>query len=199
MAPELAQVVFRRIRWNFMFALMYNIIAIPFAAGLWYPFTHMQVPPQYAGLSMALSSVSVVCSSMALKLYTKPRALRILADITPRAGEGDNTGGDPNNPAVHEKWGAAFGQTKRHLENAKDSLKVMFDKQGRGRYMPVSTLDYDSSNSSGGGGMRGEWRGGGPPSTLVERFYGNVEWLGRRVSGVVGRRESRNNAPYEMV
>ena len=185
-----------------MFALMYNIIAIPFAAGVWYPFTHMQVPPQYAGLSMALSSVSVVCSSMALKLYKKPKALRMLADITPRAGEGQgldhNTGGDPNNPHPdHEKWGAAFGQTKRHLENAKDSLKVIFDKQSKGRYMPVSTSDYDSSSSGGGGGMRVERRGGG--TTVVERFYGNVESLGRRVSGALGRRESRKNAPHEMV
>ena len=167
-----------------MFALMYNIIAIPFAAGVWYPFTHMQVPPQYAGLSMALSSVSVVCSSMALKLYKKPMALRMLADITPRAGE--SQGLDHNTGTDQEKWGAAFGQTKRNLENAKERLTVMFDKQGKGGYMKVSTTEYDSNERRNGG-------------TVVERFSGNVEWLGRRVSGVLGRRESRNNAPYEMV
>ena len=74
-ALDLAKVVFRRIRINFMFALMYNILAIPFAAGVWFPYTHMQVPPQYAGLSMAMSSISVVASSMAIRFYKKPLIL----------------------------------------------------------------------------------------------------------------------------
>jgi hypothetical protein len=42
-ALDLAKVVFRRIKINLFFALMYNVIAIPFAAGVWYPYTHMQV------------------------------------------------------------------------------------------------------------------------------------------------------------
>ena len=68
----LARTVFLRIKRNFMWALAYNIIAIPFAAGLWYPWTRTIVPPQYAGLAMALSSVSVVLSSLALRWFTAP-------------------------------------------------------------------------------------------------------------------------------
>lgn len=60
---------------NFMFALMYNVLAIPFAAGVWFPYTHMQVPPQYAGLSMAMSSITVVVSSMSLRFYQRPAIL----------------------------------------------------------------------------------------------------------------------------
>jgi P-type Cu+ transporter len=55
-----------------MWALLYNVLAIPIAAGAIFPLTHTILPPQYAGLCMALSSISVVISSMALKLYTRP-------------------------------------------------------------------------------------------------------------------------------
>ena len=74
-ALDLSRVVFRRIKLNFLWALVYNLAAIPFAAGLWFPWTHMLLPPQYAGLSMAFSSISVVLSSMALRLYKRPRVL----------------------------------------------------------------------------------------------------------------------------
>ena len=71
-ALDLARHVFARIQWNFMWAILYNIIAIPFAAGVWFPWTKTLVPPQYAGLSMALSSVSVVLSSIHLRCYKRP-------------------------------------------------------------------------------------------------------------------------------
>jgi cation transport ATPase len=74
-ALDLAKFVFQRIRINFGWAVVYNLIAIPFAAGVWYPWTHMFVSPQYAGLAMAFSSVSVVLSSLALRLYRRPEYL----------------------------------------------------------------------------------------------------------------------------
>lgn len=72
MALHLARMVFHRIKINFIWASIYNVVAIPFAAGIWYPWTHMFLPPQYAALAMALSSVSVVVSSMLLRLYKRP-------------------------------------------------------------------------------------------------------------------------------
>ena len=74
-ALDLAKVVFARIKWNFVWALCYNLLAVPYAAGVWFPWTHVLLPPQYAGLAMALSSVSVVLSSMALWLYKRPKDL----------------------------------------------------------------------------------------------------------------------------
>ena len=74
-ALDLAKVVFGRIKLNFMWAMIYNIMAVPYAAGIWFPWTHLVLPPQYAGLSMAASSVSVVASSMALWLYKRPNCL----------------------------------------------------------------------------------------------------------------------------
>lgn len=74
-ALDLARLVFSRIQLNFGWALVYNMLAVPYAAGIWYPWTHLVLPPQYAGLSMAASSVSVVVSSMLLWLYKRPAYL----------------------------------------------------------------------------------------------------------------------------
>ncbi|KAL4446311.1 hypothetical protein ABPG77_003118 [Micractinium sp. CCAP 211/92] len=73
MAMDLSRTTFNRIRWNYVFALGYNTLMIPTAAGVFYPLTHMQLPPWVAGACMALSSVSVVCSSLLLRRYRRPR------------------------------------------------------------------------------------------------------------------------------
>jgi Cu+-exporting ATPase len=72
-AFDLSRTVFRRIRMNFVWAMGYNLIGIPIAAGLLYPFIHVGLPPQFAGLAMAFSSVSVVLSSLHLKYYKTPQ------------------------------------------------------------------------------------------------------------------------------
>jgi len=71
-ALHLSRVVFNRIKLNFGWALAYNVIALPFAAGVFYPWTDWRLPPAFAGLMMAFSSVSVVTSSLLLKMYSKP-------------------------------------------------------------------------------------------------------------------------------
>jgi Cu+-exporting ATPase len=75
-ALDLASCVVGRIRMNLCWALGYNVLLIPFAAGLLFPFVHCTLPPQMAGLAMAMSSVSVVCSSLSLKWYQKPLLCR---------------------------------------------------------------------------------------------------------------------------
>ncbi|KAI0864433.1 heavy metal translocating P-type ATPase [Xylaria cubensis] len=68
---ELSRKVFRRIKFNFGWALIYNLIAIPIAAGCLYAVEvggkHVTLDPVWASLAMALSSFSVVMSSLALK------------------------------------------------------------------------------------------------------------------------------------
>lgn len=72
-AIDLSKRVFRRIQLNFLWAFAYNIIGIPIAAGVFYPLMHVHLPPEVAGLAMALSSVSVILSSLALRWYTPPK------------------------------------------------------------------------------------------------------------------------------
>jgi Cu+-exporting ATPase len=74
-ALHLSRVVFRRITLNFIWALAYNLMALPFAAGVFFAFTNFRLPPQFAGLMMAFSSVSVVTSSLLLRTYSKPTIL----------------------------------------------------------------------------------------------------------------------------
>ena len=64
--------VFRRIIMNFVWAMSYNVLALPFAAGVTYPITEMRLPPELAGFMMAFSSVSVVTSSLLLHRYVRP-------------------------------------------------------------------------------------------------------------------------------
>ncbi|XP_042494053.1 copper-transporting ATPase RAN1-like [Macadamia integrifolia] len=77
-AIDLSRKTFSRIRWNYAFAMAYNVVAIPVAAGVFFPLLRFRLPPWVAGACMALSSVSVVCSSLLLRRYKRPRLTTLL-------------------------------------------------------------------------------------------------------------------------
>lgn len=66
---DLSKVVFNRVKFNFCWALVYNVVGIPIAAGVIYPYHRSRLSPVWASAAMAASSVSVVMSSLALKLW----------------------------------------------------------------------------------------------------------------------------------
>ncbi len=66
-AIGLSKRIVATIKQNLFWAFVYNIIGIPIAAGVLYPFTGFQLDPMIASVAMALSSVSVVSNSLLLK------------------------------------------------------------------------------------------------------------------------------------
>lgn len=66
-AIKLSKQTVNTIKENLFWAFIYNIIGIPIAAGILYPFTGFLLNPILAGAAMALSSVSVVSNSLRLK------------------------------------------------------------------------------------------------------------------------------------
>lgn len=66
-ARFLSQKVMRNIKENLFFALGYNVLGIPIAAGLLYPFFGILLSPMIAALAMSFSSVSVIVNSLRLR------------------------------------------------------------------------------------------------------------------------------------
>ncbi len=63
----LSRKVLQNIKQNLFFAFVYNILGIPIAAGVLYPFTGTLLSPMIAGAAMSISSVSVIVNSLRLK------------------------------------------------------------------------------------------------------------------------------------
>jgi Cu+-exporting ATPase len=91
-AIALSRATMRNIRQNLFFALIYNAVGIPIAAGLLYPFFGIHLSPIIAAAAMALSSLSVVTNANRLRRWQPaPLPAARPADDTPQVQLGTAT------------------------------------------------------------------------------------------------------------
>jgi cation transport ATPase len=74
-AIQLSKKVLRNIKQNLFWALFYNVLGIPLAAGVFYTMLGWRLNPMFAAAAMSLSSVFVVSNALRLKLF-KPVAIQ---------------------------------------------------------------------------------------------------------------------------
>ncbi|MDO4749424.1 MAG: heavy metal translocating P-type ATPase [Eubacteriales bacterium] len=85
-AVELSRAVIRNIRMNLFWALFYNILGIPVAAGVLYPLFQLRLNPMIGSAAMSMSSVCVVTNALRLRFF-RP------SSSTEAAGENENMEG----------------------------------------------------------------------------------------------------------
>jgi len=118
----LAKGIFGRIKLNLAWACGYNAVGLPFAMGIFLPWG-WHLHPMAAGAAMALSSVSVVGSSLLLRFWKRPRWMEEVEEgekgIKKRGGGWGVTG------RIVEWWGRIRGARAKEEEG----------------YVPLSTLE----------------------------------------------------------
>ena len=66
-ALRLSRATMRNIRQNLFFAFVYNVLGVPIAAGILYPFFGLLLSPMIASAAMTFSSVSVIANALRLR------------------------------------------------------------------------------------------------------------------------------------
>jgi Cu+-exporting ATPase len=69
-ARRLSRATMTNIRQNLFLAFIYNLVSVPVAAGLFYPFLGLLISPVWASVAMSLSSLSVVSNALRLRRTT---------------------------------------------------------------------------------------------------------------------------------
>jgi Cu+-exporting ATPase len=92
---QLGKSTMSKIKQGFFWALIYNIILLPVAAGLLYPSLGLVLRPEFAGLAMALSSVSVVTNALTLNRFSPQRPEEEVSETPPAAYQEGSVAIDP--------------------------------------------------------------------------------------------------------
>ena len=71
---NLSHAMMANIRENLVWTFAFNIIGIPIAAGVLYPFTSWLLDPSFAAIAMILSSLCVLVNSLRMRHYNPERA-----------------------------------------------------------------------------------------------------------------------------
>lgn len=124
-AVRLSQLTFRTIRQNLFWAFIYNLIAVPVAAGILYPLNGFLLNPMIGGAAMALSSVSVVTNSLRLK-RKRIGVSTGQTDISDRHDERTNVNNSINKNLMKYEFkveGMMCDHCRTHVEKALNSIE----------------------------------------------------------------------------
>lgn len=107
-AVRLSKAVIRNIKENLFWAFFYNVIAIPLAAGLFYPAYGLKLNPMIGAAAMSLSSVCVVMNALRLRFFKPNHSAGTVSRETSHE--------TPNTPISEQKEGEPAMKTTLHIE-----------------------------------------------------------------------------------
>lgn len=112
-AVQLGHAVIRNIKQNLFWALFYNAICIPVAAGVFYPWLGIKLSPMLGALAMSFSSVFVVTNALRLRFFNPVYAA--------------DTGADAPGAAAHECRVEAVDILNTNKKERVDTMKKVLD------------------------------------------------------------------------
>lgn len=115
-AVQLGHAVIRNIKQNLFWALFYNAICIPVAAGVFYPWLGIKLSPMLGALAMSFSSVFVVTNALRLRFFNPVYAA--------------DTGADAPGAAAHECRVEAVDILNTNKKERVDTMKKVLDIEG---------------------------------------------------------------------
>lgn len=115
-ALSLSRLTLRTVKQNLFWAFIYNMVGVPVAAGVLYPFTGFLLNPMIAGAAMALSSVSVVTNSLLLRR-------KRLWTAAPAADSDIHTQNKSNMKKSYEVSGMSCNHCRTSVERALNSIE----------------------------------------------------------------------------
>ena len=115
-AVQLGHAVIRNIKQNLFWALFYNAICIPVAAGVFYPWLGIRLSPMLGALAMSFSSVFVVTNALRLRFFNPVYAA--------------DTGADAPGAAAHECRVEAVDILNTNKKERVDTMKKVLDIEG---------------------------------------------------------------------
>ena len=154
---DLSETTINRIHLNFVWAFLYNTIALPFASGVFFPLLRWQLPPVVAGIAMVASSLTVLTSSLLIKLF-KPRwtPASFVDELNGISSSGDknnqnnssyavndsiNNRDDVEKPLIHDYYNAEVDSKNNFIVERKGSRASDLDN---------SAFSYGSVNPDSG-------------------------------------------------
>lgn len=115
-AVQLGHAVIRNIKQNLFWALFYNAICIPVAAGVFYPWLGIKLSPMLGALAMSFSSVFVVTNALRLRFFNPVYAA--------------DTGADMPSTAAHKCRVEAVDILNTNKKERIDTMKKVLDIEG---------------------------------------------------------------------